>query len=85
MYVFLFDVTKTIDDPRLEKDKSFKQLIIKNTRLYFSTIQRDWNDLSLLEMIGILNNVDTVSGIANILNVPSLVIYIVGIKKNYDL
>ncbi|CBK23368.2 uncharacterized protein [Blastocystis hominis] len=75
----------TIDDSRLERDKSYKQLVIKNTRVYFSTLQRDWNELDLLEMVGILSNIDTVSGIANILNIPDLVIYTAGINKNYDL
>ena len=59
--------------------------MIKNTRVYFSTLQRDWNELDLLEMVGILSNIDTVSGIANILNIPDLVIYTAGINKNYDL
>lgn len=48
-------------------------------------MQRDWNELNLLEMVGILSNIDTVSGIANILNIPDLVIYTMGITKNYDL
>lgn len=69
----------------MERDKSYKQLVIKNTRVYFSTLQRDWNELDLLEMVGILSNIDTVSGIANILNIPDLVIYTAGINKNYDL
>lgn len=60
-------------------------MVIKNTRVYFSTLQRDWNELDLLEMVGILSNIDTVSGIANILNIPDLVIYTAGINKNYDL
>ncbi|KAK8825661.1 hypothetical protein WA577_000832, partial [Blastocystis sp. JDR] len=64
--------------------KTYKQLAIKNARVYFNnSLERNWENYSLLEMIDITKLPD--EGNVNLVNIPDLLVYIANIRKNYDL